>query len=142
MTANAMQEDKEECLAAGMNGYISKPLQVEELMQALLKVSKSHTSFLLTYLRQPSRGNGKCKQKWHTTALRQAAHTLKSSSAMLGAMTLAQQSQELETISKNRNLSEILSKVKQIIAEFTRVLAALQAELQRDRENIHIQTCD
>ncbi|PPS39972.1 hypothetical protein B1A85_21370 [Chroococcidiopsis sp. TS-821] len=61
---------------------------------------------------------------------------------MLGAMTLAQQSQELETISKNRNLSEILSKVKQIIAEFTRVQAALQAELQRDRENIDIQTCD
>jgi len=36
MTANAMQVDKERCLAAGMNGFVSKPIHPEELWQALL----------------------------------------------------------------------------------------------------------
>jgi len=36
MTANAMQADKERCLAAGMNGYVSKPINPEELWRALL----------------------------------------------------------------------------------------------------------
>jgi signal transduction histidine kinase/HAMP domain-containing protein/ActR/RegA family two-component response regulator len=36
MTANAMDGDRERCIAAGMQGYISKPIRVEELVEALL----------------------------------------------------------------------------------------------------------
>jgi CheY-like chemotaxis protein len=36
LTADAMKEDKERCLAAGMNAFISKPFRLEE-MEALLK---------------------------------------------------------------------------------------------------------
>ncbi len=37
MTANAMQGDREKCLDAGMNDYISKPVRREELLRALNK---------------------------------------------------------------------------------------------------------
>jgi PAS domain S-box-containing protein len=36
MTANAMEGDREACLDAGMNGYISKPIRVPELVGAVL----------------------------------------------------------------------------------------------------------
>jgi len=36
MTANAMQGDREACLAAGMNDYVTKPIRVEALVEALL----------------------------------------------------------------------------------------------------------
>nr|MBX2861922.1 response regulator [Leptolyngbyaceae cyanobacterium MAG.088] len=38
VTANAMQGDKETCLKAGMNDYISKPIRVPELVAALQRV--------------------------------------------------------------------------------------------------------
>jgi len=36
MTANAMDGDRERCIEARMNGYISKPIRVEEIVEAVL----------------------------------------------------------------------------------------------------------
>jgi len=48
MTAHAMKEDKERCLAAGMDGYISKPIKAQRLFEVIEelgveKVSETQT---------------------------------------------------------------------------------------------------
>jgi CheY-like chemotaxis protein len=40
LTANAMREDRDKCLAAGMDDYISKPIVVPLLLATLEKWSK------------------------------------------------------------------------------------------------------
>ena len=39
MTANAMQGDREMCIAAGMDDYVTKPIRVDQLVEALQNVT-------------------------------------------------------------------------------------------------------
>jgi CheY-like chemotaxis protein len=43
LTANAMQGDREVCLAAGMDDYISKPIKTDELGAALERARVART---------------------------------------------------------------------------------------------------
>src|SRR6185295_6556035 len=40
MTANAMQGDREMCLQAGMDDYVTKPIRVDQLVEALNNVQQ------------------------------------------------------------------------------------------------------
>lgn len=64
-------------------------------------------------------------------ALRQAAHTLKSSSATLGAKTLSHLCKELEATSRTGNTNVGLDKVPHLEAEYEKVKIALQLERQQ-----------
>ncbi len=41
MTANAFEEDRKNAVKAGMNGHISKPINVDDLMSTLTSVLKN-----------------------------------------------------------------------------------------------------
>ena len=65
-----------------------------------------------------------------STALRQAAHTLKSSSANLGATELARHCAEIEALARSDRLVEARADWLAVTNEYERVKQALQEMLQ------------
>ena len=181
MTANAMQGDRERCLTAGMDAYISKPIRVNELVQALeqsVLTSQSapsescseldadrvtlkalpeitttaspvdyaalHTTLdtigtdrkqYLTMLMEIYTKDAPKLLKKISDAIAQsdapsldiAAHTLKSSSASLGATGLAKLCQQLETMGHSNNLVDAAAMLSQAEREYAEFIATLSA---------------
>ncbi|HEY9832246.1 MAG TPA: response regulator [Stenomitos sp.] len=204
MTANAMQGDREMCLEAGMDDYISKPIRMEELVRALSKcreelklipvnVEGSENNIQLsqrkitptenvtqTTFMQPATSDScedlidvaafqelremvnhdgilesvidsyveetpKLLQAMQTAlvqlhqvavdqneaiVLQRSAHTLKSTSATLGATYLAQLCGELEALKPTGNWAEATDLVSQIETEYEKVKAALLQKIR------------
>ncbi|VXD24628.1 putative two-component hybrid sensor and regulator [Planktothrix serta PCC 8927] len=189
VTANAMESDRNECMNAGMDDYISKPIRMEQLIQVLskcqplqdlpvtldsettnykpLNVTLNQQLPLITITSTPTILDAKVLQGlrevealeevieiYLDTApelleaiaiaianidakeLQPAAHSLKSISGTLGAFSLSEQCQKLETLARHYNqtqnplsLAETETLYTQIQTEFEQVKIALQAEL-------------
>jgi PAS domain S-box-containing protein len=150
VTANAMQGDRDACLAAGMDDYLTKPIRLEELAAALGRC-RPHGADALdpaalaqlraiggddfvaelteTFLSQtpsliPALRRGYIEAD--ADELRRGAHTLKSQARTFGATALADVCEQLEGLGAAGVLEGAAELVDQIEQELGRVAAALE----------------
>ena len=67
--------------------------------------------------------------------LQMAAHSLKSSSAYIGAMRLSALSKELEQMGRSNAMNDAKDKAKMLEAEYMRVMTALKVEIELANES-------
>ncbi len=157
MTAHAMKGDREECLAAGMDSYISKPIQAE-LLYATVEaytpagiVEAAPTGAVLDWIAALARVGGsqellrrladlflkECGKLMaeirHTIAsadvprLRRAAHTLKGSADCFAATPTVEAALRLELMAREGNLARVEEAWTSLETEVNRLTPVLTA---------------
>jgi len=180
VTANAMLGDRDECLQAGMNDYLSKPVRLEKLERTLtacpIRFGQSDTSvqdfpetpetaafataasaidanvfnafkddlgdaaaailveIIDCYLTEAPKfvdAIALAASQGDALTLMQTAHTFKSSSAVLGGMTLSNLCRHLEASAHQCSPDQMTEQAFTLISEFERLKIALEQERQQ-----------
>jgi two-component system, sensor histidine kinase and response regulator len=175
LTANAMAQDREECLNAGMDDHLSKPFSMQtlqdmldrwmpatapvqaaaepaapaaaasrtevldrQMLDQLGKVLTNGKPELLTrvinlYISESPKliqKLGQAARASNAADMVRAAHSLKSSSANVGAKVLSRHCEELEACGRRGDTEEARRILARIEAEHGRVLGALNEEFE------------
>jgi HPt (histidine-containing phosphotransfer) domain-containing protein len=157
ITANAMKGDRERCLAAGMDGYIAKPIRLQELfgvIENMFIIREPDPSaafdgslfdgdpdflaeivnlFLETYPELLSEIESAVSSK-DAVALGRAAHTMKGAVANFGARAVVDQAKELEMMGKSGDLASADDAAQSLRALMEKLVPELESAVEKATE--------
>jgi CheY-like chemotaxis protein/HPt (histidine-containing phosphotransfer) domain-containing protein len=120
MTQSVLQQDEPAPLDPKALDEVAslQPNDSDEILKKVISLYLDSSCTLMKGIREALEGND-------ADALHHAAHTLKSSSAYLGAMTLSAMSKELEIMGRDKALGEAMARLAPVEHEYGRVRDAL-----------------